>query len=334
MFYETEVSVMRKFILSNLYLVLSIVLTACNNDATTDNSQQIDDNSAPKVALIMKSLANEFFVTMSEGATAHQQKNSDKYQLITNGLKDESDLAQQVVLIDQMIAAGVDAMVIAPADSKAIVPALARARDVGIIIVNIDNRLDESVLSEYQLNIPFVGPDNREGARKVAETLASKLSAGSEVAILEGVPTAFNSQQRRAGFEDAINASQLNIVTVQSAAWDQTKAVSLTSALLVKHPELKAIFCANDNMALGAISALTQAGKQDNIQVVGFDNISAAYDLVKNGKMFATADQHAGLLAVYGIEFALEALANPEQKLADKQTPVDVITHESLSDAN
>ena len=105
----------------------------------------------------MKSLANEFFVTMAAAAERHQDERQDTYELVLNGIKNESDLAQQVALVDQMIALGVDAIVIAPADSKALVPALARARSSGIQVVNIDNQLDRDVLAEFDLAIPFIG---------------------------------------------------------------------------------------------------------------------------------------------------------------------------------
>ena len=308
-----------------LLIVCSVVfITACEQQSSVSNVNDTKSNK-PIIALIMKSLANEFFVVMGRGATEHQKQNSDQYELILNGIKDESDLAQQVVLIDQMVAAGVDAIVIAPADSKAVVPALARARDAGVYVVNIDNKLDDSVLAEYSFTVPFVGPDNRQGAKSVASTLLSTFAQGTQVAILEGVPTAFNSQQRVAGFEDSIKEHELTLVDKQSAAWDQTKAVSITSALLIKYPELKAILAANDNMAIGAISAITQARKTGQVDVVGFDNISAAQRLINEGKMFATADQHGDQLAVFGIEFALEAIAGNKTQVVNKNTPVDIV---------
>ena len=90
----------------------------------------------------MKSLANEFFVTMAAGAETHQRAHPLDYDLVVNGTKNESDLAQQVALVEQMIAMGVDAIVIAPADSRALVPALETRAAGGIVVVNIDNKLD------------------------------------------------------------------------------------------------------------------------------------------------------------------------------------------------
>ena len=307
-------------------LCLSVVIACGEPERADRGSGQGDmDINRPTIALIMKSLANEFFVTMAEGARAHQAANHERYNLIINGIKNEVDLAQQVALIDQMIAAEVDAIVISPADSKAVVPALARAHSAGVAIINIDNRLEKKVLGEYDLKIPFVGPDNFQGAELVGAYLASKLTAGDQVAILQGVPTAFNSQRRMAGFRKAMTDAGMDIVAQQSAQWDQTLAVTVTAAMLVQHPELAAILCGNDNMALGAAAAVAQAGKTGEIKIVGFDNISAIHDLIREEKVLATIDQHADLLAVYGIEYALEALSSGST-IEDKTTPLDLIT--------
>jgi ABC-type sugar transport system substrate-binding protein len=191
---------------------------------STDNADNKSAPGKPKVALIMKSLANEFFSTMAEGAKQHQAAHAADYDLIVNGIKNETDLAEQVNLVEQMIAQRVNAIVIAPADSKALVTVLKRAREAGILVVNIDNKLDADVLKQAELSIPFVGPDNRAGARKVGETLAKQLAPGDKVAIIEGIPTAFNSQQRRLGFEDAMKAAGMNVVSVQSGRWEMEAA--------------------------------------------------------------------------------------------------------------
>jgi ribose transport system substrate-binding protein len=283
----------------------------------------------PRIALVMKSLANEFFKTMEDGARAHQQANAAEYELLATGIKDEQDVAGQVRLVEQVIADRVSALVIAPADSKALVSACRKAQEAGIVVVNIDNKLDASVLAERHLQIPFVGPDNRKGARRVGEYLAGKLRKGDEVAILEGVPTTFNAQQRKLGFQDAIEAAGLKLVASQSGDWEMAKASQVAAALLAEYPQLKALLCANDNMALGAIAARKAAGKEDAVLIVGFDNISAVADLVRKGKVVATADQHADQLAVFGIEYALEALEK-KAALADRETPVDLVTAETL----
>ncbi len=299
----------------------TVVLTQCGGP-----SEPAGDSSKPTVALVMKSLANEFFSTMSEGAKAHQAAHSEDYELMVNGIKNETDLAEQVGLVEQMVAQGVNAIVIAPADSKALIPALKRAQTAGVLVVNIDNKLDADTLKQAGLTAPFVGPDNRAGAKAVGEVLAKKLQAGDEVAILEGVTTAFNSQQRRAGFEDAMNAAGMKIVSVQSGQWEMEKANTVASGLLAANPNLKALLCANDNMALGAAAAVQAAGKGGKIEIVGFDNIAAIKSLLADGRVLATADQHGDQLAVFGIEAALKLLKDKTATPEDQETPVDVVT--------
>jgi ribose transport system substrate-binding protein len=311
-------------VVTHCLLVFAAMLPASCNTAAPP--------AKPRVALVMKSLANEFFKTMQDGATAHQQAHAAEYELIANGIKDELDVARQVELVEQMIAQQVQAIVIAPADSKALVAVCQRAQAAGIVVINIDNKLDNAVLAERNLRIPFVGPDNRRGARLAGETLATQLKPGDQVAILEGVPTAFNAQQRKAGFEDAMKAAGMNIVGSQSAGWETAKAYQIGAALLVEKPELKAILCSNDSMALGAVAAIKAADKAGRVLVVGFDNIQAVRQLLKDGQVLATVDQHGDQLAIYGIEYALEVLKNKTAP-ADRETPVDLITAEKLPES-
>jgi ribose transport system substrate-binding protein len=277
----------------------------------------------------MKSLANEFFKTMEEGARSHHKEHAEEYDLIAVGIKNEQDVSRQINLVETMVAQGVDAIVIAPADSKALVPVCNRAMETGIIVVNIDNKFDAAVLADQGVKIPFVGPDNRKGARLAGEYLATRLTEADKVAIVEGAPNAFNGIQRKLGFEDAMKTTGMNIVSSQSGYWEMAKANQCVSAIVTEYSDLKAVLCANDSMALGAIAAIKDAGKSDDILVIGFDNISAVQRLLKEGKILCTVDQHADKLALYGIEYALEMLEGKGTP-SDRETPVELITVETL----
>jgi ribose transport system substrate-binding protein len=304
----------------------AFVLTGCQ-PATESTSPP---SGKPRIALVMKSLANEFFLTMENGAKAHQKSHADQYTLIANGIKDELDVGKQVELVEQMIAQKVDAIVIAPADSKALIPICRKAQQAGIIVINIDNQFDASVLAQAGVSFPFVGPDNRKGAKAVGDFLAKQLQPGDPVAIIEGAPNAFNAIQRKLGFEDAMKAAGARIVSAQSGFWETDKANRVAAAVLTENPGLKAFLCANDSMALGAVAALRAAGKIDQVRVVGYDNIAAVQQLLREGRMLATADQHADKLAVFGIEYALEMLKTKSPP-ADHETPVDLVTADSLA---
>jgi ribose transport system substrate-binding protein len=207
---------------------------------------------------------------------------------------------------------------------------LRRAVDAGVVVVNIDNRLDAEVLAQEKVKIPFVGPDNRAGARRVAEHLASRLSTGDAVAVLEGIRTSFNGQQRKLGFDEAIAAAGLKLVDSQSAEWEMSQANAIASSMLTAHPEIKAILACNDSMALGAVAAVKAAGRSGEVMIVGFDNISAVQQAIREGQVLASADQHGDSLAVYGIELALQLLSSPQAEPADRETPVDLITADRI----
>jgi ribose transport system substrate-binding protein len=286
-------------------------------------------SAKPRVALVMKSLANEFFQTMQDGARAHQRQQAARYELITNGIKDEIDTSGQIRLIEQMLAQRIDALVVAPADSKALVPVLQSAIAKGVLVINIDNRLDPAVLKEKRLTIPFVGPDNRAGAKLAGELLAKQLEPASKVGIIEGITTTVNAQQRTLGFRDAMQAAGMNVVAVQSGDWQLQKGTTVAAAMLREHPDLAALLCGNDTMALGAVAALKSSGKTGRVKVVGYDNIPAVKPLLADGRMSATIDQFASRQAVFGIEVALKALAQktPQSSLPPvSQTEVALVT--------
>ena len=305
-------------------LALGLFVGGCGKSADKPSTDK------PRVALVMKSLANEFFSTMADGAKKHHSAHAAEYDLIVNGIKNETDLAEQVNLVEQMIARRVNAIVIAPADSKALVTVLKRAQDAGVAVVNIDNKLDAETARQAGLRVPFVGPDNQEGARRVGEALAKHLQAGDKVALIEGIPTAFNGQQRRLGFEEAMKAASINIITVQSGYWEMDKANNVVAPILNEHADLKAILCCNDSMALGAVAAIQAAGKTGNVLVVGFDNIGAIKPMLADGRIIASAEQHADRLAVFGIEAALRILKG-EAPTVDQATSLEIVTGAEVS---
>ncbi|WP_397448695.1 sugar ABC transporter substrate-binding protein [Pseudomonas sp. NA-150] len=282
----------------------------------------------PKVALVMKSLANEFFLTMEDGAKDYQKAHSADFDLISNGIKDETDTAAQIAIVNQMIVQKVDALVIAPADSKAMVAVIDKAMKAGIKVVNIDNQLDAGVLKTKGIEVPFVGPDNRKGAKLVGDYLAKQLKAGDEVGVIEGVSTTTNAQQRSAGFKDAMDAAGMKIVSTQSGDWEIDKGNKVAAAMLTQYPNIKALLAGNDSMAVGAVSAVRAAGKAGKVQVVGYDNINAIKPMLKDGRVLATADQYAAKQAVFGIEAALKMVKGEDTGAVNGviQTPVELVT--------
>src|SRR5215470_7495924 len=142
----------------------------------------------PKIGLVMKSLANEFFKQMQAGAEDYAGKNTDKFTFKAVGMKDERDFAAQVDAVENFVTQKYDIIVVAPADSKAMVTPLAKAVKAGVVVINIDVELDHDAKKAAGIDLAFFGPDNRAGAKLAGDALAKALGPGGKVVILEAIP--------------------------------------------------------------------------------------------------------------------------------------------------
>jgi len=263
----------------------------------------------PKVGLVMKSLANEFFKQMQAGAEKYAEENKDKFDFKAVGMKDERDFAAQVDAVENFVTQKYDIIVVAPADSKAMVTPLAKAVKAGVVVINIDVELDQEAKKKAGIDLAFFGPDNREGALLAGNALAKDLGEGGKVVILEGNPEADNAQQRKKGFDDAVAAGKLQLLDSKTAHWETEEANTLMTNFLTKYNDIQGVMAANDSMALGVVKALDSAGLAGKIKVVGFDNIPAVQPLIKAGKMLATVEQYGAKMAAMGIDYGLRQMA-------------------------
>lgn len=263
----------------------------------------------PKIGLVMKSLANEFFKQMEAGAEAYAAKNAAKFDFKAVGMKDERDFASQVDAVENFVTQKYDIIVVAPADSKAMVTPLAKAVKAGVAVINIDVELDKDAKKAAGIDLAFFGPDNRAGAKLAGGALAKALGAGGKVVILEGNPEADNAQQRKKGFDDSVAEGKLQLLDSKTAHWETEEANTLMTNFLTQYHDIQGVMAANDSMALGVVKALDSAGKSGTIKVVGFDNIPAVQPLIKGGKMLATVEQYGAQMAALGIDYGLRQLA-------------------------
>ena len=284
----------------------------------------------PKIGLVQKSLANEFFKQMQAGAEKYAAANTDKFDFKAVGMKDERDFAAQVDAIENFVTQKYDVIVVAPADSKAMVTPLAKALKAGVKVINIDVELDKDAKKAAGIDLAFFGPDNRAGAKMAGDALAKKLGPGGKVVILEGNPEADNAVQRKLGFMDAVNEGKLQLLDSKTAHWETEEANTLMTNFLTQYHDVQGVMAANDSMALGVVKALDAAGLAGKVQVVGFDNIPAVQPLVKNGKMLATIEQYGADMAVLGINYGLKELAG-EKFSGWVKTPIKLIEAKDLS---
>lgn len=281
------------------------------------------------IALVLKSLADPFTVAMASAAQNYQKHFAAQFDLSVLGTGTELDTSSQIRMIETLIAARTSAIVLAPTDSKALVPVVASAINAGIIVIAIDNPLDEAALDALHLLAPFVGPDNHKGALMVANYLAGKLTRGDEVGIIEGVSTDLNAQQRTEGFRSAMNAAGMKIVAVAPGDWGYRKGLAAATTMLAQHPRLRALLCANDSMATGAVDAVRIARRTGHVYITGYNNDADIKPLLDTGRILATVDQFAARQAVFGVDVALKALTEMtrQQDLSPYiETPLQLVT--------
>ena len=277
----------------------------------------------PVVGLIMKSLANEFFQNMLEGAEAHAERRGD-YELRAVGMQNETDFESQINAVENFITQGVDAIVVAPADSKAMVRPLKKAMEAGIVVVNFDVALDADAKKQQGVELAFVGPDNRGGAKMAGDALGAALGAGGKVVIIEGNPGADNATQRRLGFEDAVAEHKLDLLDSRTAHWETEEANQVLSTMLTANPDIQGVMAANDSMAIGVVKALEAAGRTD-IKVVGFDAIPAVIPMIEDGRLLASVDQFGKEMAANSIDLALDVVKGGPQLEGWVKTPIELV---------
>ncbi|WP_374350302.1 substrate-binding domain-containing protein [Chitinimonas sp.] len=288
----------------------------------------LGDAAKPTVAVLLKSMLNEFFTQMANGAKAHHAGRSGQYELIVDGTQQETDYKAQEALIKRWQARKISALLVVPADSVAILPALQQLMSTGTLVINIDNKLDDRALAAAGLSVPFVGPSNFAGARSVGEFIGKKLARGSKVGLIEGPPAHINAKARSDGYREAMRAAGMEVVGQRTGEWVVEGGKRSAAELLQASPDIKALLCGNDNMAIGAADWLKGAGLADKVLVAGYDNIPAVAPYIADGRIAATADQFPAKQAEYALDLALKSLRDGLTQ-ADLpsivQTPVQLV---------
>lgn len=278
----------------------------------------------PVVALVVKTLNHPFFVDMQRGA--EEAARAAGVDLIVQGAEREVDVERQMQIIENLIQRRVSALVVAPSGSREIVPVVLKANRAGIPVLTVDTRVDAAALQAAGGRVAtFIGSDNYEGGRLAGAFLAEKTGGQARIAVLEGIPGHETADARRRGFRDGIKDHPgMVIVASQPANWERDQGYNVFQNILQAHPQVNALFAANDLMALGAMEAIAAAGKTGRITVVGFDALDEARAAVKAGTMAGTIAQSPFQMGRIGVERAV-ALLQGEAPPAEIGVPIELV---------
>ena len=244
------------------------------------------------LALVISTLDNPFFVTLKDGA----QKKADElgYKLIV--LDSQNDPAKELSNVEDLTVRGAKVLLINPTDSEAVGNAVAIANRNKIPVITLDRGAAKGNV------ISHIASDNVAGGKMAGDFIADKLGSGAKVIQLEGIAGTSAARERGEGFKQAIDAHKFEVLASQPADFDRTKGLNVTENLLASKGNVQAIFAQNDEMALGALRAISAANKK--VLVVGFDGTDDGIKAVKSGKMAATIAQQPDLIGSLGVQTA------------------------------
>ena len=291
--------------------LLCTSLTACNRDSGGNNAA--GDSANKSITFALSTQANSFMVKMREGA----QKKADELGLTINFQDASDDSATQANQLANAAATGAGAVIVNPTDSDAMAPAVKQLTDAKIPVVAVDRAVNNAEVSSY------IASDNVGGGKQAAKALSEAIHGEGEILVLQGKTGSSASRERGQGFEEGLKDSpNIKVVAKQTAEFERVKGLDVTTNLLQAHPNIKAIFAENDEMALGAIEALGDKAGKDVI-VVGFDGVEDALKAIKEGTMYASIAQQPADMAAQAVVEASKLLKG---EAATKEMQVDVVT--------
>ena len=238
----------------------------------------------------------------------------------------QNDTAKEAAHFENLIASGYKAVLFNPTDANGSVANVRKAKDAGIPVFCIDREINSTNAATAQML-----SDSYSGCVKLGQYFVKTVGKEGEYAEILGIVGDNNTWNRSKGFHSVIDRyTNLVMVAQQSGEFDRAKGLEVMESILQAHPNIKAVFCGNDAMALGAYQALVTAGKSDSVKVFGFDGADDAVKLIAEGKMAATGMQFPKTMARQSAEYADEYIKGKRDFAQKIPVPVELVTKENV----
>ena len=299
---------MKKIVSIILCLAMMFSLTACRIEIDGEGASTKQTKASGAIGLSVSTQNNPFFVSLVEGAEQAAKEAGVDLIVVDAG----DDATKQVSDIEDLVSKNVSVLIVNPVDSDAVTGAVQEALNKGIKVISVDR-----VVNGADVDCQ-IASDNIAGAELATQYIVDQVGEGAKVAELQGTSGASAAIDRGEGFHN-IADSKLKVVASQPADFDRTKGMTVMENMLQANGDIKAVFAANDEMALGAMEAISASRK--DILVVGFDATDDAISSIKDGKMGATIAQQPDLIGATSVETAIR-LINGET--VEKSIPVEV----------
>jgi ribose transport system substrate-binding protein len=245
------------------------------------------------VALILKSLSNPAIWNIADAAEVEAARLGIKLTVLSS--MGFSALEDQIKQVEDMIQQRVDLIGLQPVDSKGVIPVIQDANRAGIPVITVDTGADGGNL------VTYIATDNYFAGKQAADWMIQMLGGKGKVAMIEGTPGSMQGRQRMEGFHEVIKANpNMNLAVSIPANFERAKGMAVMEDILTAHPDLKGVFCANDEMALGALEALRQRKMIGKVVLLGMNGSWDALAATAKGEMQGTVVQFSRL---HGTEF-------------------------------
>jgi D-allose transport system substrate-binding protein len=286
--------------------------------------------------VLLKTLSNPFWGAMEQGVQDGAEQAGVEYYL--QAVESDQAAEPQLNVCTTMLEREPDVMITAAINSTNLLPCLKQATDAGIPVVDLDANLDHDIAAEAGVDIAFtIGSDNVAAGAQGAEYLVEQLGADATgpVLVIEGLSGNITGQRRAQGFAEKLAelAPGLEIVASLPGDWDRAKAANITNDILTRHPDLVAIFAANDTMALGAVETVFAAGKGEDVVMIGVDGNVDAVESIKAGRLDASVAQLPYLVGKQAVETVGAVLDGKEVEKLQYVTTL-VLTQDVLEEGS
>lgn len=256
-------------------LVGATVLTGCGQQGTKDAKS--DDKIV--IGLSMNTQTNPFFVDVKDGV----QKAADEHGIELHITDAQDDPAIQMKDIENLITKNPDAIIIDTCDSDAIVASVEACNEAGIPVFTMDRESNGGDV------VAHIGYDAVKSGKIAGQFLVDTLEGKGNIVEIQGIMGTNVAKNRSEGFNSVMKENpDMKIVATQVANFDRATAMSVMENILQANNKIDGLYCANDEMLLGALEAIEAAGRLDEITMIGCDAIDETLEVIKNGKVEAT----------------------------------------------
>lgn len=275
-------------------------------EAPAEEAAAAGDASEYHLAICIHSMDNEYWAQEAEGAKLA----AAAYGVSADVLTCDSDDNKQLQGIRDYIAQyGDKAIFVVDPSSTANTANIAElCEESGNFVTILAHRAEGLYPKDYPHFVTSLMLDDISIGKATAKALFESIGGEGQVVELQGLLGDDSATNRHKAFEEALkDYPNIEVVDSQTASWSQSEAMTLTENWLVKYPDLKGVYSANDTMALGAVEALKNKGLNGKVMVSGCDGIEAALNAVKDGDMVITNANNGYMIAGYGAAYAIQA---------------------------